>query len=573
MDSIPDRWLKCPRKSMNLIMDKFLAFKTPLDERYNNHVPLEDRWTPKMLLDYCKSKKIQLGLWIDLTNTSRFYDKNEIEKSGCKYIKLACKGHGETPSVEVKDTFVTLVNNFISHNPLHCIAVHCTHGFNRTGFLIVSYLVEKHDFSLEAALEMFAKSRPVGIYKEDYIRELYCRYDDEEEAPPPPSTPDWCFYNGENNLEASTSQINGKKNNRGVQPQFMAGVTGVHYFSEQPKAYQLQRRVQQMCGWNSKGFPGCQPVSMDMGNIRKLQQKPYRVSWKADGMRYMMLIDGEDEVYFFDRDNNVFKVIGLRFPHRKDLHRHLTGTLLDGEMVIDKFEGQDIPRYLVYDIVRFENEPIFKMAFYPNRMQYIEYEILRPRHAAIEQGIINRDQEPFSVRKKDFWDISQASSLLSEKFTQKLSHEPDGLIFQPSKEPYVAGRCDEVLKWKPLNMNSIDFRLRIVKTGGGMGLIPKKVGHLFVGQQNKPFAIMNYTSAIKDLDGKIVECKFENHEWKFMRERTDKSFPNSLNTANAVLGSIQNPVTKEFLLNFIHNYGFVDDSDFKTPAAPIKRKR
>lgn len=36
------------------------------------------------------------------------------------------------------------------------------------------------------------------------------------------------------------------------------------------------------------------------------------------------------------------------------------------------------------------------------------------------------------------------------------------LLFQP----YVAGRCDDVLKWKPLDMNSVDFKLKIVKEGG-----------------------------------------------------------------------------------------------------------
>lgn len=60
----------------------------------------------------------------------------------------------------------------------------------------------------------------------------------------------------------------------------------------------------------------------------------FRVSWKADGMRYMMLIDGEDEIYFFDRDNNIFKVEGLRFVHRKDIRRHLKDTLLDGVSII-----------------------------------------------------------------------------------------------------------------------------------------------------------------------------------------------------------------------------------------------
>ena len=32
-------------------------------------------------------------------------------------------------------------------------------------------------------------------------------------------------------------------------------------------------------------FGGSQPVSMDRKNLELLQQKPYRVTWKADGTR------------------------------------------------------------------------------------------------------------------------------------------------------------------------------------------------------------------------------------------------------------------------------------------------
>lgn len=43
---------------------------------------------------------MKLGMWIDLTNTSRFYDKKEVEDKDSKYVKLQCRGHGETPSPE-----------------------------------------------------------------------------------------------------------------------------------------------------------------------------------------------------------------------------------------------------------------------------------------------------------------------------------------------------------------------------------------------------------------------------------------------------------------------------------------
>lgn len=103
-------------------------------------------------------------------------------------------------------------------------------------------------------------------------------------------------------------------------------------------------------------------------------------------------------------------------------------------MVIDKVNGESIPRYLAYDIIRFESQEVAKTPFYPTRLQCIELEIINPRVDAMRKGQINRSKEPFSVRKKDFWDVQQTAYLLGEKFAKTLSHEPDGLIFQPSKE-------------------------------------------------------------------------------------------------------------------------------------------
>jgi mRNA-capping enzyme len=61
-------------------------------------------------------------------------------------------------------------------------------------------------------------------------------------------------------------------------------------------------------------------------------------------------------------------------------------------------------------------------------------------------------------------------------------------------------------------------------------MLQRKVGLLFVGQMSTPFAEMKYTSVLKDLNNKIIECKYDKNAWVFIRERTDKSFPNSYNT-------------------------------------------
>ena len=41
--------------------------------------------------------------------------------------------------------------------------------------MVVSYLV-RHGMTVQRALRMFAEHRPPGIYKGDYIRELYSYY-------------------------------------------------------------------------------------------------------------------------------------------------------------------------------------------------------------------------------------------------------------------------------------------------------------------------------------------------------------------------------------------------------------
>ncbi|XP_077517134.1 mRNA-capping enzyme-like [Amblyomma americanum] len=135
-----------------------------------------------------------------------------------------------------------------------------------------------------------------------------------------------------------------------------------------------------------------------------------------------------------------------------------------------------------------------------------------------------------------------------------MPHELDGLIFQPTMDPYVFGRCKEVLKWKPPQLNTIDFRLKITRESG-MGLVPKSIGLLFVGGKEQPYSrITKVTKQLKALDNKIIECRVEDGQWVLLRERTDKSFPNSFSTAEGVMESIRNPIDKEYLLDFISKH-------------------
>uniref|UniRef100_A0A8D0D830 mRNA-capping enzyme n=1 Tax=Sander lucioperca TaxID=283035 RepID=A0A8D0D830_SANLU len=525
---------------------KFLPMKTMLGPRYDDQVAEENRFHPSMLSNYLKSLKVKMGLLVDLTNTTRFYDRNDIEKEGIKYVKLQCKGHGECPSKETTSMFIRLCEHFVEKNPTELIGVHCTHGFNRTGFLMCAYLVEKMDWSIEAAVAAFSQARAPGIYKGEYLKELFRRYGDEEDAPPAPALPEWCFDDdddgdvdddgnavGQESGPSSSGSAPGKRRKEKLKQGavFLEGITvkGVTQVTTQPKLGEIQRMCQRMAEWDKSGFPGAQPVSMDRQNLRFLEQNPYKVSWKADGTRYMMLINGKNEVFMIDRDNTIFHIANLEFPFRKDPRVHLSNTLLDGEMIIDKVNGQPVPRYLIYDIIKFNGQPVGQCDF-GIRLLCMEKEIISPRMEKMKTGQIDKTKEPFSVRNKPFFDIHAARKLLEGSFTSQVSHEVDGLIFQPCGR-YKAGRCDDILKWKPPNLNSVDF--------------------LTVTRETLCLTSLIATKELKQYDNKIIECTFANNTWVFMRQRVDKSFPNSYDTAMAVCKSIQEPVTKEILLEYV----------------------
>jgi mRNA-capping enzyme len=65
---------------------------------------------------------------------------------------------------------------------------------------------------------------------------------------------------------------------------FMDGIPNVKPVADMDVTIEVQKRIKSLTGFKQSGFPGCQPVSMDRKNITLLQ-KPYMVSWKADGTR------------------------------------------------------------------------------------------------------------------------------------------------------------------------------------------------------------------------------------------------------------------------------------------------
>lgn len=71
---------------------------------------------------------------------------------------------------------------------------------------------------------------------------------------------------------------------------------------------------------------------MDKVNYQMVVDRDYMVSWKADGTRYLLLIE-HGKCYMIGRDNCVFKVPNMWFPNKNKIDKPVTNTLMDGELV------------------------------------------------------------------------------------------------------------------------------------------------------------------------------------------------------------------------------------------------
>ncbi|XP_043512887.1 probable tyrosine-protein phosphatase F54C8.4 isoform X2 [Frieseomelitta varia] len=166
--SIPARWLEYKPYGTVICGTKILPFKVPLKEAVSNNLEPKKRFTVSVLVQaFPRIKCI-----IDLTNTDRYYDEKEFTNSGIKYEKIMVRGR-EVPSVDVMNKFFKTMDDFTSAcGEDDIVGVHCTHGVNRSGYLICRYLVQQLGWKLDDCLKAFEAARGYPIERRIYLNAL-----------------------------------------------------------------------------------------------------------------------------------------------------------------------------------------------------------------------------------------------------------------------------------------------------------------------------------------------------------------------------------------------------------------
>ena len=118
---------------------------------------------------------------IDISREAPPYDPTTFQR--IRYHKFPTVSKLPPTREEVK-AFISLVDNDIlaAHKQEATekeivVAVHCHYGFNRTGFFLCCYMIERLGFSIKQAIQAFQDARDPGIKHSHFIDELHVRYE------------------------------------------------------------------------------------------------------------------------------------------------------------------------------------------------------------------------------------------------------------------------------------------------------------------------------------------------------------------------------------------------------------
>lgn len=129
---------------------------------------------------FVKKWKGKIKAVIDISHESPVYDPKGLEDGGIEYHKFPTVSK-IPPTPEETSDFIRLVDRLRSSpstDPSEdaLIGVHCHYGFNRTGFFICAYLIEKEGFGVQEAVDAFKRARCPGIRHEHFLDMLWVRY-------------------------------------------------------------------------------------------------------------------------------------------------------------------------------------------------------------------------------------------------------------------------------------------------------------------------------------------------------------------------------------------------------------
>jgi hypothetical protein len=272
-------------------------------------------------------------------------------------------------------------------------------------------------------------------------------------------------------------------------------------------------------------FFGVQPMTLSDEKFNKKEK--YALTKKLDGLRYNLICYNK-QLYSISS-----KLIVSPVPYSCDIKNEI----LD----IEYYKNY----YHIFDLI--DADPKSK----------VNLQMRMEKASKLLQNIKPMFKDVPQIVIKDYYFSNKLEDLYS-KFKETTSNLDskiyDGLILVKSQENYINSAP---LKWKPVEMNTIDF------------LLKKKSNlqfDLYVGDKEGLFLFTTTTVSKKDYDtykdDDIVEFSYKNESWVPLKLRSDKLKPNFITVAEDNFHAVINPFNPEttfkknvlFNMRRFHNY-------------------
>lgn len=345
----------------------------------------------------------------------------------------------------------------------------------------------------------------------------------------------------------------------------------------------LRRNVSTLLGRPTKNFPGSQPVTLSRKHFNELESSDYWLFEKSDGIRCMLYLtrglennQWVEQQYLIDRRNDYYSMEGgcMRMPCGENnlyTDRCQNGTLLDGELVLQRINGGYTYTYLVFDCLAINGENITSRqhSFRRNKLRSL---VIKPWKTFCEERPDLAFMRPFQLELKTPLASHRVRRALKDVIPT-LPHGNDGLIFVSKRSPYTFGTDQHTFKWKAPNDNTVDFLLNINETRAddddrgtpGPDSLEFQLHVYLGGQIYQHFANLSLSDTEMDammgaamaVNGSVLECYRDETTgmWRpklepsgYPRIRSDKLHGNHVSVVSNILESIQDGVTEDDLI-------------------------
>ena len=347
--------------------------------------------------------------------------------------------------------------------------------------------------------------------------------------------------------------------------------------------------INSILGSNKRGYLDHYPLvqarnlkmrDMVFGGLIGNEKTGYSVTHKADGQRKMLV--------FLDSGIWLASTTLTRVTDKEI--KHLTGTILDGEMIPEDKRLEGAPKqkfwYLAFDALASNRDKYIQKKPHGQRMFYAQ-----TVSDAVKGNLI-------TVNTKTFKNISTPQEffkLMREMYREQLllSYQQDGFMFTPQNTEYnphsdtnplfrrslVA--YPDVCKWKPKDELTIDFLIRWEADANSP--IKRRL-ELYSNVKGSP---VKFTKGEPDLlnpltlnlpDDTIVEYAYDYEKELLIptRVRHDKEKPNKMDIADDVWSDIMMPLDEETMkgntLTLLRRYHNRIKRDLFTKSMPDQDK-